>query len=275
MTALFREYDDDVNYTINTNRSFTAFPRNVGFNDGLSAPQPDYLEGPSRVDFEPFPVSDVSGAVVFKDDRHSATLPHLAGEWKGPHGSKEQTELQSSYDGAALVYGRNQALAHISKPDPPDHAAITTFVTDGKEIQFFANYSTPPERHGSKEKYHQYSIVNSKLVETYESFKTARKQLRNAQDYAREQAYELRDRLWEFQEKQDTTSQIAVPVPEEGLLHPPSGKLLEDEGEEGEDEKEDEEEEEEDESDEDENEEDEEEVLLVEHAGDDSEVIDE
>ncbi len=43
------------------------------------------------------------------------TLPHIAGEWKGPDGSMKEATLQSGYDGAALVYARNQALAHQGK----------------------------------------------------------------------------------------------------------------------------------------------------------------
>ncbi|KAJ4311708.1 hypothetical protein N0V84_010305 [Fusarium piperis] len=103
-SKLLKEYDDE-GYT-------RAFDRT--FNNGLSALQPDFVEGPRMEAFNPFPVDEhVSGAVLYKDDPYSVTLPHMAGECKGPDGNMKEAELQSAYDGAALVYARNQALAYM------------------------------------------------------------------------------------------------------------------------------------------------------------------
>jgi hypothetical protein len=66
----------------------------------------------------------------------------------------EEAKLQSAYDGAALVYARDQALSLVGKPDPVGHAEITTFTTDGTNINFFAHYATPSE--DDTLKYHQY-----------------------------------------------------------------------------------------------------------------------
>jgi hypothetical protein len=38
------------------NQAFTGFPKDVGFNNGLSAPQPDFVEGPA-VGIRPSPGS--------------------------------------------------------------------------------------------------------------------------------------------------------------------------------------------------------------------------
>lgn len=93
------------------------------FNNSLSAPKPGFVEGFKMQEYDPFPVNEhVSGAVLYRDNPHSVTLPHLAGEWKGRGKDTEEARLQSAYDGAAVVYARNQALPHLGKSDPPGHA---------------------------------------------------------------------------------------------------------------------------------------------------------
>ncbi len=80
------------------NQAFTAFPKDVGFNKGLSGPQPDYVEGLEMEEYRPFPVDEhVPGAVLFKDNPRSVTLPHVAGEWKGPDGDMREATRQSGY----------------------------------------------------------------------------------------------------------------------------------------------------------------------------------
>lgn len=50
---LLKEYDDK-EYNRAFNRSFTNFAPNAGYNDGLSAPQPDFVEGLEKQEFRPF-----------------------------------------------------------------------------------------------------------------------------------------------------------------------------------------------------------------------------
>ena len=95
---LLKEYNDE-DYVTATDRAFTGFPKYVGFNNDLSAPQPDFVEGSRMQDYLPFPVDEhVNGAVLYKDDPCSVTLPHIAGEWKGPTGNLKEAELQTGYD---------------------------------------------------------------------------------------------------------------------------------------------------------------------------------
>jgi hypothetical protein len=47
------------------NQAFTAFPSKAGFNNDLSAPQPDYVEGLGMEEYRPLPVDKhVNGAVL-------------------------------------------------------------------------------------------------------------------------------------------------------------------------------------------------------------------
>ncbi|KAK3337346.1 hypothetical protein B0T19DRAFT_447931 [Cercophora scortea] len=173
---LLKEYDDDEGYDRVFNQQFTGLPRNLGFNNGLSAPQPDFVEGLEMGKYLPFPVDEhIPGAALYQDDPHSLTLPHIAGEWKGPDGSMKKAELQSAYNGAALVYGRNQALAYIKKSDPPGHAKITTFTTDGTNLNLYAHYATPSAEDGNTLEYHQYPISSANLTSTHQSYKDGRK----------------------------------------------------------------------------------------------------
>ncbi|KAH0551459.1 hypothetical protein GP486_007327 [Trichoglossum hirsutum] len=194
------------------NQQFTGFPKGVGFNNGLSAPQPDFVEGLDMREYDPFPVDQyVSGAVLCNDSRRSLTLPHLAGEWKGRGKDMEEAGLQSSYDGAALVYARNQALSYIGKPDPPGHAEVTTFTTDGTNLNFFAHYAAPSE--DGTLKYHQYPYASVNLKK-YQEFKEGRRGLRNEQDHAREKSYALRDQLKEhWKQRRGDLNPIAKGAP--------------------------------------------------------------
>lgn len=153
------------------------------------------------MEFEPFPIEDVGGAVLYEDNSLSTALPHIAGEYKGPGGSMEKVRLRRTYDGAALVYARNKALELIGEPDPLGHAKITTFATDGKTIDFFAHYAAWGD--DGKLKYHQHPIKPCVLTNSPFQFKDGWRQLRNQQDHAREQSYALRDKLvnyWQARE---------------------------------------------------------------------------
>lgn len=102
--------------------------------------------------------------------------------------------IQSAYDGAALVYGRNQALSYLGKSDPPGHAEVTTFTTSGSILHFFAHYTALSE--DDILQYHQYCYAST-ILNMYKKHKEGRRGLRNEQDYAQERSYALRDQLKE------------------------------------------------------------------------------
>ncbi|KAF2962856.1 hypothetical protein GQX73_g10717 [Xylaria multiplex] len=214
---MLKEYDDDA-YHQSFSQSFTGFPDDVGFNDGLSALQPDFVEGLEMGEYDLFPVDEqVAGAVLYKDNPRSMTLPHLAGEWKGPGKNMEEARLQSAYDGAALVFARNQALSYMGKPDPPGHAEVTTFATDGTTLNQYAHYAE--ELEDGTTKYHQYHVKSTNLINSHKDFRDGYKHLRNAQDHARDQSYALRDDLNEHWKQQRSTLQpiaegTPLPVPD-------------------------------------------------------------
>ncbi|TPX14833.1 uncharacterized protein E0L32_004942 [Thyridium curvatum] len=229
VSALLKKNDDE-GYTRAFNQAFTGFPKDAGFNNRLPAPQPDFIEGLTREDYKPFPVDEhIDGAVLYKDNTDSITLPHLAGEWKGPGGNMNEAMLQSAYDGAALVYARNQALAYLGKSDPPGHAEIMTFTTDGTNLNLFAHYATTLED-GSHE-YHQYPMTSTNLLVSHQGHNDGRRELRNEQDHAWEQSRALRDQLKEHWKKRGRGLQSiaeAYPPPGPGFKVPSSTNVYDD-----------------------------------------------
>ncbi|CAK7197517.1 hypothetical protein SEUCBS139899_000164 [Sporothrix eucalyptigena] len=221
-TPLLRTYPVQPYKTV-LNQAWTAFPRDAGFNNGLSAPQPDFVQGLEMEAYRPLPVNKlVHGAVLYKDNPRSVTLPHIAGEWKGPGGDMREAALQTSYDGAAMVYARNQALAYHDQTDAPGHAAVSTFATDGSQVTFYAHYAAPRDNiHGHDGRdveieYHQYPIRSTSLVNSHDEYKAGRRALRNLQDHARDQSYALKDQL-QAHHKQETRKMsglgVALPMP--------------------------------------------------------------
>jgi hypothetical protein len=193
-SQLLKEYETiDSGYSKVYDYPFNAFPKNVGFNNGLSAAKPDMVEGLDMPEFDPFPVrQQLGGAAVLTSGTNATTLPHFAGEWKGPGKDMIKAQTQAAYDGACMVYGRNQARSFLESPDSDGHAYVHTFTTDGTTLNTFAHYSSQSQ---GQVKYHQYPTSTSLLRSSYEDFKTARRRLRNVQDVAKENSEKLRDDL--------------------------------------------------------------------------------
>jgi hypothetical protein len=79
-SQLLKEYGTDHSrYSKVYNYPFIAFPKNVGFNTGLSAAQPDMVEGLEIPEFEIFPVrQQLGGAAVPTSSTNAITLQHFA-----------------------------------------------------------------------------------------------------------------------------------------------------------------------------------------------------
>ena len=171
----------------------TTSQKNVGLNNGLSATQPDMVEGLEMMKFDPFPVrQELGGAALPAPGRDPLTLPHIAGEWKGPGKDMILAEAQAAYDGACMVYGRNNARSFLNRPDTAGHAYVHTFTTDGTTLNTFAHYSAES---GGQVKYHQYPTSSSFLISSHQNFKKSRRRVRNLQADAKETSEKLRDEL--------------------------------------------------------------------------------
>lgn len=200
---VFQDSEDrhyDSGYLVQPDKGWTAFPSNLGFNNGLSVPKPDKLEGFSRSKFPPS-INEIQGTTLVKDDANYITLPHMTVEYKAKNKSAHEAKVQSMYNGAAMVYGRNEALAHIKKNDPPRQPAVLSAAVVGPTWDIYGHYAHTDET-TERVEYHQHRVHGGSM-ETFNDYKQSRKVLRNMQDFAREQAGDLKDRLHEdYKEKE-------------------------------------------------------------------------
>ncbi len=108
--AVMKDYSRDSNdtrYGIAMNRDTPGIPDQVGFNNnGLFNPRPDYLQG-LYVDTLP---SHMHSQALHGSAQDSLALCHFAAELKRTDDDFRLETIQAAYDGAAMVYARNQAL---------------------------------------------------------------------------------------------------------------------------------------------------------------------
>lgn len=149
---------EDMDYGANLDKQWVAFPPDVGFNNGLSTPKPDLVEGYARRAWPPT-VNQLGGsATLVKNDPGFAALPHFAGEFKAFGKSMREGEVQAGYDGAAMVYARRQALAAIGQSDPPGRASPVTMSSDGRTWRLYAH--SAEENKDTKElEYYQVRMI--------------------------------------------------------------------------------------------------------------------
>lgn len=94
-----------------------------------------------------------------------------------------------------MVYARNQALAYMEKSDSSGHSEIMTFTTDGTNLSMYAHYATPAEGDKSTMEYHQFQYASTNIKDSYQGHRDGRRGLRNIQDHAKKQSYDLKDQL--------------------------------------------------------------------------------
>jgi hypothetical protein len=206
-SKLLKEHqaDNDIGYRRVFDQGFTAYPHSLPFNQGLSTPQPDIIEGLRAGEFKPFPVNEILGgtAVLVRDFKSSVTLPHFVGEFKGPGRNLQTAFTQAAFDAAHLVHGRNQALEYLSNPDTPGHAAVFSFTSDGTSLNTYAHYAAeskseiPPRT----PEYYTYHLTSSNLALSFTSFEQGRRHLRNLQDLAKSHSHALKDELLQHWKK--------------------------------------------------------------------------
>lgn len=190
---IFQDTEDthfDIGYRRKEDKMWTEFPKNFGFNNGLSAPKPDMIEGFSRDSFPPT-IEHIKASRLVRDEPRYVALPHMAVEFKAREKSLHEAKVQAGYDGAAMVYGRNEALKYMGKADPPRQPAVLAATTIGQEWNVYGHYAHPNDLTGQEE-YYQCRMAGGSM-ENLNEYKQGRKVLRNMQDFAREQSSDLRE----------------------------------------------------------------------------------
>lgn len=174
-------------------KQWVDFPRDVGFNNNLSAPKPDYIEGFRRDTFPPT-VQELGGATTLvKDTPRFPALPHLAMELKATGENMHLAECQAAYDGAAMVYACNKALNFLGEKDEHGNATVLSATTDGKKYDIFGHYTLIDEKTETT-RFYQRCLAQGSL-EDFDDFKTGFRRFRNMQDWARDKSFDIRERM--------------------------------------------------------------------------------
>ncbi|KAK0655126.1 hypothetical protein B0T16DRAFT_295107, partial [Cercophora newfieldiana] len=104
---MMKDYDlSDIRYGRANGRAVTETP-SEDFNDGLSNPLPDILEG---LYTETLP-SHLQNNALHATSKGSLSLCHFATEFKRTGGNLHQATVQATYYGAVLVNARDRALS--------------------------------------------------------------------------------------------------------------------------------------------------------------------
>lgn len=177
------EYND-LNYNTMADRAINRIP-GENFNHNLSNPRPNVING---LNTDALPASLHSHAL--HNGESSLSLCHFAIEFKRINGNIHQATCQAAYDGATLVYTRDQALAEAAAAassysndieKATKETAVFTCATDGKTAEVFAH-------HFQNGEYHQNLVARESLL-SYPN--RGRELIRNTQDYARSKSYQL------------------------------------------------------------------------------------
>jgi hypothetical protein len=90
-----------------------------------------------------------------------------------------------------------------------------TVAFNGEDLHIYANHLT-------QGRYHSYPVSTEKPRFSFQKYKTARRQLRNAQDWARTRAAERREQIWTTVKRLRAISPDDPPSGNFGLVTPPT-----------------------------------------------------
>ncbi|KAK0719426.1 hypothetical protein B0H67DRAFT_608332, partial [Lasiosphaeris hirsuta] len=161
-SKIIKEYND-MQYGKAVSRAITRIP-SQDFNNGLSNPLPDILEG---LDTAVLPNGLHDDHALHKTN--SLSLCHFAAEIKRTDGNLHQATVQAAHDGAVLVNARERALSqaranlsnHVAIDKAAEEAAVFTCVTDGTVAEVYTHNSKGGQ-------YHQNLVAHFARSKSYE-----------------------------------------------------------------------------------------------------------
>ncbi|MCJ1250671.1 hypothetical protein MMC30_007899 [Trapelia coarctata] len=162
---------------------------------GLTDAKPDISEG-YRKDQYPLDVCEALGGAL-APTQYNGAMPTFCVEWKGPDGTIPSAEKQCAYDGALMVDAAFDAHRYMKKDTAEfvDKTQALTVALNGEIVHIYGNHVVAK---GSSFEYHQYPLHTHLPGESFEAFKETYKQVRNAQDWARERATRTKDDLYTY-----------------------------------------------------------------------------
>lgn len=86
-------------------------------------------------------IDEIKGTTLVKDDPDYITPPHMIVEYKAKNKSAYESKVQSTYNGAAMIFSRNEAFTYINKPEPPRQPAMLSATVVGPSWEVFGHYT--------------------------------------------------------------------------------------------------------------------------------------
>ena len=183
---------------------------------GLSNPKPDYIESFGTEDYPEEAKYDLGGHLQPSVYHHG--MPRLAIELKQPMKGLRQAEWQAAYDGAVMVDAVRTQDEYRQQSFAYSQTQALTIASTGDRIAIYANHAVPISK-GTE--YHHFQLFDIGLCATREAYSSARRRVRNAQDWARSKASASRDGLRQYI---DGRAQITPPVTRTSGEPPSKGK---------------------------------------------------
>jgi hypothetical protein len=177
-------------YLTGFNTSWTEVKSHV--RNGISDPKPDVWEAYETTAYPSEALEALQGVIA--PARAGPAMGCLVVHAKGPQGSLDQAIWQCAYDGSVMADAAIQAHKFcFSKSE-----SNTEFLkkTKALTVAFSSGYVHIYSSHFSQGKHHHHLLTDDAPGRSMANFRTTRRRVRNAQDWAQSQAKQLLADLW-------------------------------------------------------------------------------
>ena len=186
--------------------------------EGISDPKPDISESYRTSQYPPTALDALGGTLA--PTQYKGAMPALCVEYKGPDGTMFSAEKQCAFDGAIMTNSALETHTYMGK-DPNDFYGKTqalTFAANGDLVRLYGNHVL---QNKSSLQYHQYPLFTQLPTESLQHFKETRLHVRNAQDWARQQATFTKESLWNNVDSLSPRDNILENTGNQAVITPP------------------------------------------------------
>lgn len=193
----------------NQNMKFQWTEVDSAITANISNPKPDISESFRHRQYPLEAVEYLGPALAPTED--SAAMPRFCIEVRGLDGAMAPATKLAAYHGAVMVEAALEAHQYMSKPanDFFGYTQALTAVVSDYCLEIYANHAIPSPQtdttnnaatsatapYPDKFQYHHFLFEGVSPSRSLKDFQMARKRVRNAQDWAREKAAEIKDAL--------------------------------------------------------------------------------
>jgi hypothetical protein len=188
--------------------------------NGISNPQPDIMETFTTAAYPRQALEELAG--VLTPTKHPLAMPGFTVQVKGPNGRMDAAMKQCAYgmllqspyllvrskkanlrttDGSVMVHSAHKIHQHLGNPSTAFYGRTQAISVafNGTDLCLYANYLS---KEGS---YYLYPISAEKPCFSFTQFQSARRHLRNVQDWSRRKSEQRCNQLWDKERQKAVT----------------------------------------------------------------------